>query len=159
MAALIEEVNFQETLTILLKTHCHGDHCFDLLEMYTPELQRLATTGDVKHVDKSMLKRTQFPVPLGRPIRLVHGLDKNNGPELEGHEMLSIEAGHARIDDSTFLQVRDLSLVVIGDVSHNDMHLASREPDERNARSLDYCTRNDRGIEACCCHPITDSLG
>ena len=36
--------------------------------------------------------------------------------------MLALEAGHTRIDDSTVLYVPDLSLVVAGDVSYNDMH-------------------------------------
>ena len=112
-----------------------------------------------------MLKRLKYlwrahsQIPLERTIRLVHALDKKIGPELEGHEMLAVEVELAHIDDSTVLYVPDLSLVGVGDVSLNDMHLASREPDGRNARSMTSCTRNDCVIEACYCHPITDSLG
>ena len=72
--------------------------------------------------------------------------------------MVAIEAAHALIDDSTVLYVPDLSIVVVEDVSRSDIHLASIEPGGENARFLDCCTRTDRGIAACHCQPITNSL-
>ena len=52
-AALIEEVIFQKTLTMIPRTCCHGDHYFDFLEMlkYFLKSQRLAAAGGVEHID------------------------------------------------------------------------------------------------------------
>ena len=49
--------------------------------------------------------------------------------------MLAIEAGHSDCDDSTFLYVPDLSLVVAGDICYNDMHQWLAESPTEEARS------------------------
>ena len=46
----------------------------------------------------------------------------NNRFTLEGHELVIIEVGHGDTDESSVLHVRDLGLVVAGDVIYDGVH-------------------------------------
>lgn len=131
LAIWIKEVIPDKTLKTIFITHAHGDHYFALSELlrHFPQCRAVATAAVVKHIDSqaeaeifSAFWQVNFPGQLERPIGLVHALSQDNKIYLEGHEMLAVEAGHSDADDSSFLYVPDLSLVVAGDICYNDMH-------------------------------------
>jgi hypothetical protein len=62
-----------------------------------------------------------FPNQLHQPIGLIQQL-KGNKITLEGHDIDIIEAGHSDTDDSTFVHIPELSMVVAGDVCYNELH-------------------------------------
>jgi glyoxylase-like metal-dependent hydrolase (beta-lactamase superfamily II) len=47
---------------------------------------------------------------------------------LEGHDLVIVEVGSTDSDDSTVLHVRDLDLVVAGDVIYNGVHMYLAQP-------------------------------
>ena len=143
LAAWIKRVIPNKTLTTIFITHCHGDHYFALSELlrHFPQARALATAGVVEHMDSvaeaevfSTFWESFFPGQLERPVGLVHALGQEKKFYIEGHEMLAIEAGHCDTDDSTFLYVPDLSLVVAGDVCYNDMHQWMAESSTEESR-------------------------
>lgn len=58
----------------------------------------------------------EVPVPmLAQPVPA-------GGFTVDGHPVVSIEAGHSDTDDTTVLHVPDLGLVAAGDVVYNNVH-------------------------------------
>ena len=49
--------------------------------------------------------------------------------ELEGQELVAVEAGHTDTHDTTILHVPSIRLVVAGDVAYNDVHMYFAESD------------------------------
>ena len=132
LALWIKGVIPDKTLKFIFITHCHGDHYFALTEIlrHFPQARAVATAAVVKLMygqaeteDFSAFWQPFFPGQLERPgPGVVHALSQDNKIDLEGHQILAVEAGHSDADDSSFLYVPDLSLVVAGDICYNDMH-------------------------------------
>ena len=132
LAAWIKGVIPDKTLKFIFITHCHGDHYFSLTEIlrHFPQAHAIAIAAVVKLMDGqaeteifSAFWEPSFPGQLERPDPgVVHALSQDNEVDLEGHRILAVEAGHSDADDSSFLYVPDLSLVVAGDICYNDMH-------------------------------------
>ena len=145
LAVWIKETIPDKTLKTIFITHCHGDHYFSLSELlrHFPQVRAVATAAVVKHMSSqaeietfSAFWEPSFPGQLERPAPgLVHALSQDNKIILEGHEMLAIEAGHSDADDSSFLYVPDLSLVVAGDICYNDMHQWLRDSPTEELRN------------------------
>lgn len=144
LAAWIKKDIPQKTPTNILIGPCHGIHYFVLPELlrHFSNAYAVATAGDVKHTDYGVEAETfknfwkaHFPGQLERPIGLVDALEKEKRFKLEGHEVLAIGAGHARIDDSIGLYVPDSSLMVAGDISYKDMHQWLAESPTENTRN------------------------
>ncbi|MGW6358993.1 MBL fold metallo-hydrolase [Streptomyces sp. NPDC055092] len=116
-------------LAYIYATHGHGDHWFgtgELVERF-PGAVAYATEGTIRMMhEQATVGREQmwdkvFPgrIPatpvLARPVPA-------EGLLLEGHAVMPYEAGHTDTDDTTFLHVPSIGLVIAGDVAYNDVH-------------------------------------
>lgn len=116
-------------LSYIYATHGHGDHWFgtaQLIERF-PGAVAYATEGTLRMMhEQATLGREQLwdkvfpgqipPTPvLAEPVPA-------GGFLLEGNRIEPHEAGHTDTDDTTFVYVPALGLVVAGDVVYNDVH-------------------------------------
>ncbi|KAL8744241.1 MAG: hypothetical protein Q9190_003485 [Brigantiaea leucoxantha] len=136
-----------QTLTTVYITHGHGDHFFGistLLERF-PNATTVATPGVLRHMEEQLSPESReiwtsaFP---GNQIKfptspLAKTLDpKNLTIDLEGHTLHAVPAGHSDTDETTFLWVPDLKLVVAGDIVYNGAYqylVESLTEDKRKA--------------------------
>lgn len=127
-----------KNLTTIYLTHGHGDHWFGvgtLLERF-PGAKAVATSGTMKvmrtNTSPDILKlwRTSFPGQVPDKLVLPEELEGST-LDLEGQELVVVEAGHTDTDHTTCLHVPSIGLVVAGDVAYNDVHLYLAESDPR----------------------------
>jgi glyoxylase-like metal-dependent hydrolase (beta-lactamase superfamily II) len=130
-----------KNLTTIYITHGHGDHFFGigtLLDRF-PRARAVATPGVVRLMHRQaspevLASRWGAWFPAQLPSRPVIAEDlEGHTIDLEGHDLVVVEAGHTDTDDTTFLHVPSIDLVVAGDVAYNDVHLHLGEstPDNR----------------------------
>ena len=145
-------------LTYIYVTHWHGDHWFGATELLRrfPRATVLASRLTLQRMRASVADGTLPPLWTGLfPGQLDDGAATAamaaaaeevpaDGFEVDGHRLVSIEAGHSDTDDSTVLHVPSLGLVAAGDVVYNNVHqLLSETPDgglEAWHRALDLVT-------------------
>jgi len=144
LAAWIKGVLGDKKLTTIYITHGHGDHYFALRSLlkHFPNAKAYATKATMKHMEKQVEPKfyaswweASFPGELDQPIGLVQALS-GNSINLGGHAINIIEAGHSDTNDSTFVHIPDLSMVVAGDVCYNELHqwlVESPDEESRNA--------------------------
>jgi glyoxylase-like metal-dependent hydrolase (beta-lactamase superfamily II) len=114
-------------VTDIFVTHGHGDHWFAaglLAERFGARV--VATAGSIAQMDVSIALRpllwdVVYPGIPPAPVTAVPV--PGNRLTLEGHELVMVEVGHSDTDDTSVLHVRDLELVVAGDVIYNGAHL------------------------------------
>lgn len=126
-----------KNLTTVYVTHGHGDHWFGvgvIRERY-PQVRAVATARVVEHMKRQVSSKTfaaawesRFPKLIQRDVRVAEPLSDLHF-ELEGHELVAVEIGHADTDDTTILHVPSIGLVVAGDVAYNDVHVYLAESD------------------------------
>ena len=131
LAAWIKSVIPNKNLTTVFITHGHGDHYFTLTSLleHFPDARVVETPATIKHMAQQVEPNyynaywgTWFPNQIQPPTSTVHPLSKDSVIELEGHKMHVIEAGHSDTENTSFLHVPDLNLVVAGDICYNDVH-------------------------------------
>jgi glyoxylase-like metal-dependent hydrolase (beta-lactamase superfamily II) len=128
-----------KNLTTVYITHGHGDHWFGLgaVRERFPGVRAVATPAVVEGMRKWSAPRVlqtfwqpRFPgqIPDDNPVA-----DPLDGPsfELEGHELVAVDAGHTDTDDTTMLHVPDIGLVVAGDAAYNGVHQYLAESDSQ----------------------------
>lgn len=120
-----------KNLTTIYITHGHGDHFFGigtLLDRF-PRARAVATPGVVRLMHRQASPEVLatrwgawFPAQIpSRPV-IAEELE-GHAIDLEGHELVAVEAGHTDTDATTFLHAPSIDLVVAGDVAYNDVHL------------------------------------
>ena len=128
-----------KNLTTVYVTHGHGDHWFGLgaVRERFPGVRAVATPAVVQGMRKwsapEVLRtfwQPRFPgqIPDDNPV--ADPLDGGSF-ELEGHQLTAVDAGHTDTDNTTFLHVPDLGLVVAGDAAYNGVHQYLAESDAR----------------------------
>jgi glyoxylase-like metal-dependent hydrolase (beta-lactamase superfamily II) len=118
-------------------THGHGDHFFGagILVEHFANVRVVARPQAIELMRKQAARDTvaqfwlaQFPGQI--PDRRV--IAQPVGPEgitIEGYRLIPVDAGHTDTENTTFLHVPDVDLVVAGDVAYNGVHLYLAESD------------------------------
>ncbi|WP_295992222.1 MBL fold metallo-hydrolase [Rugamonas sp.] len=120
-----------KNLTAIYATHGHADHFFGagmLLDRY-PEARLVAAPGVVAHMQRQAAPESiasvwnmRFPGQIPDDLAIAEAL-AGDVIELEGRELLVVDAGHTDTGQATYLHVPSVGLVVAGDVVYNDVHL------------------------------------
>jgi glyoxylase-like metal-dependent hydrolase (beta-lactamase superfamily II) len=114
-------------LTDIFITHGHGDHWFAaglLAERFGARV--VATAGTVTQMHANVAARPfvwdkVYPGIPPSPVTAV--TVPGNRFALEGHDLVIVEVGHTDTDNTSFLHMPDLGLVVAGDVIYNGAHM------------------------------------
>jgi glyoxylase-like metal-dependent hydrolase (beta-lactamase superfamily II) len=139
-----------KNLTAIYLTHGHGDHFFGLaplLERF-PKARALATIEVVNAMREQLSPawlegfwRKRIPGQI--PERLVVAEPLDGGKfELEGRELLVVNAGRTDTAYSTSLYVPSLALIAAGDVVYNGIHPYLAETDSQSR--LEWIAALDR---------------
>ncbi|WP_116215225.1 MBL fold metallo-hydrolase [Streptomyces olivoreticuli] len=116
-------------LAYIYATHGHGDHWFgaaQLVERF-PGATVYATEGTIRLMRRQATEGREqlwdkvFPGLIGDTTVLARPIP-DQGFLLEGNVLEAYEAGHTDTDDTTFLHVPSIGLVVAGDIVYNGVH-------------------------------------
>ncbi len=116
-------------LKFIYVTHGHADHWFtadELLKRF-PGVPVHATAASIELMHKSLATRAEtldlhFPGKV--PVATVQAVPvPEDGFELEGNRLISVDVGHTDTDSTTVLHVPSIGLVVAGDAVYNGVHL------------------------------------
>ncbi|MEV4600066.1 MBL fold metallo-hydrolase [Amycolatopsis sp. NPDC049253] len=117
-----------KNLVAMYATHGHGDHWFGFAEVAQcfPGVPILGTEGTVALAQYQATGRmdfwtSQFPGQIVENVIVPSVIDSHTFL-LEGHEVRFVEAGDSDTQDTTFVHVPDLGLVVAGDIVYNGVH-------------------------------------
>jgi glyoxylase-like metal-dependent hydrolase (beta-lactamase superfamily II) len=131
-----------KNLTTIYITHGQGDHFFDigaLLDRF-PTTKAVATPNVLKVMRRQMSPEfvarfwnARYPGQIPEHLVLPEEL-QGNVIDLEGHELVVVEAGHTDTDNTTCLHVPSVGLVVAGDAAYNDVHLYLAESNAQTRR-------------------------
>ncbi|KOV58122.1 MBL fold metallo-hydrolase [Streptomyces sp. MMG1121] len=116
-------------LVYIYATHGHGDHWFGTgkLRERFPDATAYATEGTIRLMHQQATEGREqlwdrvFPGQIPQTPVLAQPIPAG-GFLLEGNVVKAYEAGHTDTDDTTFLHVPSIGLVVAGDVVYNDVH-------------------------------------
>lgn len=128
-----------KNLTSIYITHGHGDHFFGLVPILErfPNARAVATPAVVAamqaHLAPSSVDgfwRRLFPGQILDSLTTAQPLESDRF-QLEGHDLIVIDAGHTDTAISTCLYAPSAGLLVGGDVVYNGIHLYLGETDAR----------------------------
>lgn len=118
-------------LTSIYLTHAHIDHYLGtatLLERF-PGARVVALAGTIRLIDEESKtgkdRQTYgalFADEIGSAVIIPEVLTDHQ-IDLEGHELLAVNAGSSDISYSSFLHIPELAAVIVGDIAYNDVHL------------------------------------
>jgi glyoxylase-like metal-dependent hydrolase (beta-lactamase superfamily II) len=114
-------------VTDIFITHGHGDHWFAaglLAERFGARV--VATAGTIAQMDASVALRPLLwdrAYPGIPPSPITAATVPGDRLTLHGRELVMVEVGHSDTDETSVLHVRELELVVAGDVIYNGAHL------------------------------------
>jgi glyoxylase-like metal-dependent hydrolase (beta-lactamase superfamily II) len=115
---------------LLYVTHGHADQFFGIaaLQRRFPNARAVATPDVVRIMRQQASPEyvanfwsVRFPGQIPDRLMIADEL-QGNLIDLEGLDLVVIEAGHTDTDHTTFLHVPSVALVVAGDVAYNDVH-------------------------------------
>jgi glyoxylase-like metal-dependent hydrolase (beta-lactamase superfamily II) len=119
-------------LSYVYVTHWHGDHWLGAAQLLRrfPGATVLASAATLERIG-AVTATEEDPAPWAGlfagelpagPLAFPAQAPPAGGWTLDGHEILSVEAGHSDTDDTTVLHVPSLGLVAAGDVVYNNVH-------------------------------------
>jgi glyoxylase-like metal-dependent hydrolase (beta-lactamase superfamily II) len=127
-------------LTAMYATHGHADHWLGFGEVAKrfPDAAILGTEATVAAAQLAATERMgywtgQFPGQIVEDVIVPSAIDDHTF-DLEGHAIHFVEAGHSDTEDTTFVHVPELGLVVAGDIVYNGVHLYLVEGDAQGRR-------------------------
>jgi glyoxylase-like metal-dependent hydrolase (beta-lactamase superfamily II) len=129
-----------KNLTTIYITHGHGDHFFGLASLleHFPRAKAVATPEVVKamreHLSPAWIDdfwRRLFPGDIPDRLLVAEPLEGND-LELEGHNLVPVDAGRTDTAPSTCLHVPSIGLIVGGDVVYNGIHPFLGETDRQS---------------------------
>lgn len=129
-----------KNMVAMYATHGHGDHWFGFAEIAKrfPDAAIWGTEGTValaqyNATDRMDFWNSQFPGQIVDNV-IVPSVIEDYTLTLEGHQIRFVEAGDSDTQDTTFVHVPELGLVVAGDIVYNGVHLFLAGGDAKRRR-------------------------
>ncbi|KNG86959.1 hypothetical protein ANOM_004190 [Aspergillus nomiae NRRL 13137] len=143
LADWIDESLGGKRLATIYITHGHGDHWFNLyyLTQRFPGVEVVSTQSSIDHMSTQLTAafvgfwNDLFPGQIDKDsFQILAKPLKDNKFTLEGHTFQAIDVGHSDTDETTFLHVPSLDMVVAGDIVYNDVHMWMTESPQESQR-------------------------